>query len=338
MSTQLRLLFFICFFPFSHVFAQYTDMINANRPGVSQGAFAVGRNILQVETGFSYGKEKHSLQKTETQGMGIDYSIRYGLLKEQLEISIIGEFQHNNITYNSGIEQRVANFKSNTVGMKYLLYDPYKEMYKDKPNLYSWRKNNTIQWADWVPAVGLYFGLNVDFPDNPLTQKNGSTVSPKFMLTTQNNWVGGWVFVTNIIADWGTTNEPSYGYIVTLTHATNRYFSIFIENQGIKNNYYADQLLRGGAATLINQDLELDLSVTVNFKDTPSKLYGRLGMAYRFDMHKQDEYLYDDVPKGEEKDQLKKKRDEQKKQDRLDRKKAREERIRERREQKNLEE
>ncbi|QAA80426.1 transporter [Aequorivita sp. H23M31] len=338
MSTHFRLLFFLCLFPFSTVLAQYTDMINANRPGVSQGAFAVGRGILQFETGFSYGKEKHSLRKTETQGMGLDYAIRYGVFKEQFEISLIGEYESQNITYNPNTKQRIANFKSNTLGIKHLLYDPYKEMYKEKPNLYSWRKNNTFQWADLVPAVALYMGLNVDFPDNPLTQKNGSTISPKFMLTTQNNWVGGWVFVTNLIADWGTTSSPSYGYIVTLTHATNRYFSIFIENQGIKNDWYADQLLRGGAAALINPDFQVDLSFTTSFKDTPSKLYGRLGLAYRLDFHKQEEYLYDDVPEGEEKDQLKKSRDAQKKKDRLRRKLEREERIRERKERKNLEE
>jgi len=333
MSPQFRFLFFLCFIPLSNVSAQYTEMINVNRPGVSQGAFAVGKNVLQIETGFSYGKEKHEIIQTETTGMAMDYSIRYGFWREQFEVSVIGEYQANDITYNSGIEQKVSNFKSNTIGFKYLLYDPYKEMYHKKPDLYRWRKNNKFQWADFVPAVSLYAGINVDFPDNPLTQKNGSTTSPKFMITTQNNWVGGWVFVTNIIADWGATTAPSYGYIVTLTHATHRYFSIFIENQGISNDYYADQILRGGAATLINADLEVDLSFSVNFKDTPSKLYGRLGLAYRFDMHDQEEYIYDDVPEGQEKDQLKKARDAKRKQDRIDRKKARQERIDARKEQ-----
>lgn len=333
MSTQFRLLFFLCLIPLSNVSAQYTEMINANRPGASQGAFAVGRGVLQLETGFNYGKEKHTLNRTETNGMGVDYAIRYGFWREQFEISIIGEYQSNDITYYNGVEQKVSNFKSNTIGAKHLLFDPYKAMYHQKPNLYSWRKNNTLQWADLVPAVSLYVGINVDFADNPLTQNTGKTVSPKFVITTQHNWVGGWVFVTNLIADWGATDLPSYGYIVTLTHATNRHFSIFIENQGIKNDFYADQILRGGAATLIHSDLEVDLSVSLNFKDTPSKLYGRLGLAYRFDMHDQEEYIYEDVPVGEEKDQLKKARDAQKKQDRLDRKKARQERIKARKEQ-----
>jgi hypothetical protein len=159
------------------------------------------------------------------------------------------------------------------------------------PNLYSWKKNHKFQWADLIPAVSVYAGANFDFADNPFTPEQETTISPKFILSTQNNWVGGFVFVTNIIVDRVTTEFPSYGYILTLTHATNAYFSIFVENQGFKSDFYADQLFRGGAAALINENLQVDASVTLNFKDTPSLFYGRIGMAYRFDMHDQDEYI-----------------------------------------------
>ena len=316
MSTKFRLLFFLCLISISNVFAQYTDMLNANRPGVSQGAFSVGRNILQFESGFSYGKEKHIYRNTETTGLGMDYSIRYGFWKEEFEVSIMGEYQASTITTRS-TEMKIANFKNNTIGAKYLIFDPYKTLDSKMPNLYNWKANNRFEWRDLIPAISVYAGINVDFPDNPYTQQDGSKISPKFMISTQNNWIGGWVFVTNVIADWGATDLPTYSYILTLTHATNRYFSIFLENQGIKNEYYADQILRGGAATLINPDFQVDLSIMVNFKDTPSKIYGRLGLAYRFDMHKQDVYIDDvyktgkDVKKQKDKEEedLKKKRE-----------------------------
>jgi len=128
------------------------------------------------------------------------------------------------------------------------------------------------------------------------------------VLSTQNNFIGGFVFVTNIIVDRVTTDFPTYGYIVTLTHATNRWFSVFLENQGLKSDFYSDQLLRGGAATLINENFQVDLSLTYSFKDTPSRFYGRAGIAYRFDMHNKDEYLEDDANKElKEKEQKDKK-------------------------------
>jgi hypothetical protein len=314
MNIKLPFLFLLSFMTFSNISAQYTEMINTNRPGGSQGAFSVGTNVLQVETGFSYGKEKHELLKTETNGFNIDYSVRYGFWKERLEVSLMGEFQSNSVTDNRSAvarEYSLSNFKSNTLGAKYLIYDPYRKRELKGPNLYSWKANNKTQWADLIPAVSIYAGANFDFADNPFTPEAEGKISPKFVLSTQNNFIGGWVFVTNIIVDRVTTDFPTYGYILTLTHATNRYFSVFLENQGLKSDFYSDQLVRGGAAALINQNLQVDFSLTYSFKDTPSKFYGRAGLAYRFDMHNKDEYLEDDAKK-----EMKDKKEKDKKEER----------------------
>ena len=314
MNIKLPFLFLLCTISFSPVSAQYTEMINTNRPGGSQGAFSVGTNVLQVETGFSYGKEKHELLKTETNGFSIDYSVRYGFWKERLEVSLMGEFQSNSVTDNRSAvarEYSLSNFKSNTLGAKYLIYDPYRKRELKGPNLYSWKANNKTQWADLIPAISIYAGANFDFADNPFTPEAEGKISPKFIISTQNNFIGGWVFVTNIIVDRITTDFPTYGYILTLTHATNRYFSVFLENQGLKSDFYSDQLVRGGAAALINQNLQVDLSLTYSFKDTPSKFYGRAGLAYRFDMHNKDEYLEDDAKK-----EMKDKKEKDKKEER----------------------
>lgn len=312
MQIKLPALFLLSVFCVSTLSAQYTELINTNHPGGSQGAFSVGTNVLQLESGLSYGKEKHSLLETETTGFAVDYNIRYGFWKERLEVSWIGEFQSNSVTDNRSAishEYKLSNFKSNTIGAKYLIYDPYRKRELKGPNLYSWKKNNKFQVEDLIPAIALYVGANFDFADNPYTPEAESSISPKFVLSTQNNWIGGWVFVTNIFVDRVTTDYPTYGYIVTLTHATNQYFSIFLENQGFKSDFYSDQLLRGGAAALINPDLQVDLSLTYSFKDTPSKFYVRAGVAYRFDMHDKDEYLEDKEIKEKEKAEKKEKKD-----------------------------
>lgn len=317
MNLKLPFLFLLSLLSLSNVSAQYTEMINTNRPGGSQGAFSVGTNVIQVESGFSYGKEKHELLKTETNAWAIDYSVRYGFWKERLEVSIMGEFQSNQVTDNRSATSRengLSNFKSNTVGAKYLIYDPYRKRELEGPNLYSWKANNKTQWADLIPAISIYAGANFDFTSvdtpNPFVPEAESSISPKLVLATQNNFIGGWVFVTNIIVDRVTTDFPTYGYILTLTHATNRYFSIFLENQGLKSDFYSDQLLRGGAAALLNPNLQVDLSLTYSFKDTPSKLYGRAGIAYRFDMHNKDEYLEDDANKELKENKKKDKKEE----------------------------
>ena len=80
------------------VFSQYTETVNSNRPGFSQGAFSVGKNILQFEAGFGIGNEEHLLLNKKTDAFIIDYNVRYGVWKEELEISLIGAYQSNSIT------------------------------------------------------------------------------------------------------------------------------------------------------------------------------------------------------------------------------------------------
>lgn len=292
---------------FLTVQAQYTELINSNRPGTSQGAFAVGNQVLQFETGVSMGWEKHELigpssndsiinyaYKSETDAFEINYAIRYGLIWEQLEISLIGSFLAESvegIRLYRYVDINQSNFRSNTLGAKYLIYDPYKKRDLETPNLYSWKANNKFRWRELIPAVSFYAGVNFDTKENPFLPPNDPSISPKFVLMTQNNMEGGFVFVTNIIVDRVTTDFPTYSYILTLTHAFNPRFSIFVENQGIKSDFYADQLIRFGGAHLFGKDLQVDALATLNFKDTPSKFFVGVGASYRFDMHAKDEII-----------------------------------------------
>ena len=45
-------------FSFTHVNAQYTEVINSNRPGVSESAFSIGTGVIQFEAGAFTVKEK----------------------------------------------------------------------------------------------------------------------------------------------------------------------------------------------------------------------------------------------------------------------------------------
>ena len=70
---------------------------------------------------------------------------------------------------------------------------------------------------------------------------------------------------------------------------------------GFKSDFYADQILRGGAAVLLSNHLHVDLSGALNFKDTPSFWEARVGVAYRLDMHEKDEFIEEKGKSGREK-------------------------------------
>lgn len=271
---------FIALFTTAVNHAQYTDVINSNRPGESQSAFSVGKTVFQAETGIYGITEEHILLGTETNGFGFDLSLRYGAFLEQLEFNIELQYQFDSYKTALGSERR-SDLKQTTIGAKYLIYDPFKN-YEEKINIHSWKANHRFKWRQFIPAVGVYAGANLNF-DSPFTYAEEPNISPKLMIITQNQFSGGYVFVMNIIADKMTSDFPSYGYVITLTKGFNEKWSGFLENQGFKSDYYSDSILRGGAAYLIKENIQIDASISGNFKDTPSIFYGGVGLSWRFD-------------------------------------------------------
>ncbi|MDO1500506.1 transporter [Winogradskyella maritima] len=314
MKTQspLIILLFLCCCQFS--FAQYTEVINSNRPGVSQSAFAVGTNVAQLELGAFTVKEEHTPLNYEVSGYGINFAVRYGLLFEQLEILVNGEYQNDtftNLNSNPSSEDPRANFRNFTLGAKYLVYDPYKNAEEEKPNLYSYHANRQFKWKSLIPAVAVYAGANFDTKDNPYTAFGIEGFSPKIMVATQNNFAGGWVFVTNFIKDRIGTDQSDFQYILTLTHSFSPQWVIFGETQGIKSDFYADNLLRFGGAYLWSKDFQLDANITFNTKDTPSVFSLAFGASYRLDFHKDKKIDNGGDAKDEAKRQANKRRNKQ---------------------------
>ena len=249
----------LIFFCNYSLFAQYTEVINSNRPGMSRSAFSVGTNVLQFEIGPTYIKEEHTPLNFEVSGFGVDFAARYGLFFEQLELNIEGNYQNDTFTDNrSSISdsRKRSNFRFLTVGAKYLVYDPYKDAESNKPNLYSWKANHSFQWKSLIPAVAVYVGANYDTETNPYTALG----------------IG--------------TNQSDFSYVLTLTHSFSPQWVVFGEIQGLKSDFYADNLLRFGGAYLWNKNFQLDTAATFNTKDTPSVFNLTFGASYRFDFHK----------------------------------------------------
>jgi len=174
-------------------------------------------------------------------------------------------------------------FKQTILGAKYLIYDPFKN-YEKQINVYSWKANHSFNWHQLVPAFSVFVGANLTSKDNPYYFSPDAAISPKVVLIAQNHLGDGtWVFVTNIIADYIGTDFPSYGYGITLTKGFNRKWSGFIENQGYMSDFYSDAIVRGGAAYLLHDDMQIDASISTSLKDTPSILYGGIGFSWRYD-------------------------------------------------------
>lgn len=287
-KTSLVLLIFTLLF-YQKMYTQYTDVINSNRPGKSMMAFSVGKSIIQLESGVFAIKEEHDLIGYDANGFGVDFALRWGLIKEELEF--VAELQYQNDKYISPVEEyKRSALRTTVIGAKYLVYDPNK-YYEEKINIRSWKANQGFKWRQLIPAVGVFAGVNLNFSDNPYNYNSKilePKVSPKVAIITQNSIGNRWVLVTNIIYDKITSDFKSLNGIVTLTHGINEKWSVFIEGQGYDGDYYSDLIFRGGAAYLINSTMQVDASFSKNIKDTPSIMYGGFGFSWRFDKNYKD--------------------------------------------------
>lgn len=261
--------------------AQFTDLINSNRPGESMSAFAVGKTILQVEAGLYKIKENDPFLKYSIPGYGTEFVIRYGFLKEQLEF--IGNLQYQADEFQSSYSNfSRSGFKKLGLGAKYLLYDPYKRL-DDTPNIYSYAANHKFKWKSLLPSVSLFAGMNFNSSGNDFNSTLNKSISPKVMLITQNQFPGSNVFVTNIFYDNIGTLNPTLGYVVTYTKGFDDHWSAFVEHKGITSDLIKDYYLATGIAYLFDKNMQIDASITTNTKNTPSIVFGGIGLSWRFD-------------------------------------------------------
>jgi len=297
-------LFLILLIPFLGA-SQYTDVINSNRPGFSVSAYAIGKNVLQLESGLFYEQQDHSILNTQSNLIGTDISLRYGLLFERLELNWEATFQNQDITFsNFGTSNSYTDFYRNRIGLKFLIYDRYKE---DKPNLYSWRANNVFQLKNLIPSVSLYAGANFVLGENPFYVGDPS-YSPRVMVATQSRLTPKFVLISNFAYDRIGSDYPEMSYLFSISHAfRNPKWSVFLENQGIKSDRYSDFLLRSGVAHLFNENLQADFNLGASVKNSPSRIFMSMGVSYRFDFHKDAPKAIEDQNANENGGEIKKK-------------------------------
>ena len=342
MLKRLRLL---SLFLTGAIHSQYTDQINSNRPGVSIGAFAVGKGIVQFEGGFEFRKNKHRGYNNSTLNGSIGFlSARWGFLSERLELTYQGSFMFDKLTNKTSSQDLVYKRKGllqNFLGIKFLIYDPFKK--EEKTNVYSWKANNVFKIKHLIPAVSLTAGGNFILGKNhpypygdvfdvlyrPIFYQNlgvSTEKEPFFslrgVLATQSHFLRTWVFVTNFILDRYLTEQTAKSYILTLTHTFHPLWSVYLENEGMFSMRYNDQIFRTGAAYLFSDDIQIEGSVGVNSNTRPSANFFNLGISYRLNFHK-DFISAAEIEYKESKKEEKKLKKTMKKNNKAERKRAR---------------
>ena len=279
-----RLHFFVISFFIGSVtvFAQYTDVINSNKPGFSESPYSVGKGVYQFESNVFLRNTAITSTFSKPQSLGIDLLFRTSFFLDKLELNAQLTYQKDKVAFkNIFTSQYFTSGLSNmTIGAKYLVYQ---QAYKDKSKeIRSWKRKNAFDLARLIPSVAVYLGMNTDFVND--IHKTGS-ITPKMGLLLQQNLTQDFNVITNFYYNNIGTDFAQYSYIITLTQSFSNRWSAFFENQMVFQKDRDNLDLGAGLAYLYSRNLQFNTSARLLFEGKTQGYYAGLGVSYRINKH-----------------------------------------------------
>ena len=280
--NRLHLFIMLFFIGSVVVFAQYTDIINSNKPGFSESPYSVGRGVYQFESNIFLRNTSITNTFSKHQSLGVDILFRTSFFLDKLELNAQLTYQKDKIAFKNIFTSHyfTSGLSKMTIGAKYLVYQ---QTYKDKSKeIRSWKRKNAFDITRLIPSVAVYLGMNTDFVND--IHKTGS-ITPKVGILLQNNLSRNFNVITNIYYDNIGTDFAQYSYIITLTQSFSNRWSAFFENQMVFQKYQNNINLGAGLAYLYSPNLQFNTSVRFLFEGETQGYYAGLGVSYRIDKH-----------------------------------------------------
>ena len=307
-SLHYRLTIFLMTTCFLGVHAQYTNVINSNKPGFSESPYSVGTGIYQFESNLFYQDMRIATAENAPQSLGIDLLFRTSFFLEKLELNTQLTYQRDQV--NPNITMATNDFTSGlsnaTIGAKYLVFQ---QEFTDKTKeVRSWKRRNAFDKKRLIPSVAVYAGFNTNFLGAPY---KASKVSPKLGVLLQNDLSNDFNVITNFYYDKMGTDTAEFSYIITGTYSFSGRWSTFFENQGIYTKARKDTNIGTGIAFLLTTNLQINASARGQFEGDSTGYYASLGVSYRINRHRDSYIELDDNGNPIEdspEDQLKKKK------------------------------
>lgn len=243
----------ICLIPVS-LFAQYSESIRTGRPGQAIGAYTVGKNVFQIQSGLTYNMVDFS-SDAEINSFVHSTVLRLGVA-EKLEVSGVINWQKDRITTAEQIE-KFGGISNTQIGARY-----------------NFTKNQGA-----IPAIGIQGRLLLNAQSQDYRRdKLGS----KFIVATGNK-INDWLSIgTNFGMTWsGNNQDPKSLYVLNFSFGLTEKIGAFAEMYGSFED--SNPFFDGGISYLIHNDLQLDISAGWDSQRDISSWFVDGGLSYRID-------------------------------------------------------
>jgi len=276
---ELQILWIVYLMLFSqYILAQYTNVINSNRPGFSESPYSVGSGVYQLETSVFYRETKIHPTFSRPQSKGVNFLFRTSFFNEKLELNLNFVEQKKQISFQNIFDSSYfkTGFSKLSIGAKYLVYE---QKHTDKSKeIRSWVARNSFDYKRLIPSIAVYVGVNTGI-------YKASSFYPKAGILLQNDLSYNFNIITNIYYDLIGTELPEFSYIITATYSFSERWSTFIENQTMLDKYQFQSSIGTGFAFLYNKNIQLNSSLRLLANANYSGYYTSIGASYRFDRH-----------------------------------------------------
>ena len=286
-TLKYSLTFFFVASCFLAVNAQYTNVINSNKPGFSESPYSVGTGIYQFESNLFYRDMSIEPTFSQPQSLGIDLLFRTSFFLEKLEFSTQLSYQRDKVAFNNVFtsSEFTSGLSNATIGAKYLVFQ--QEFTDKNKEIRSWKKRTAFDKKRLIPSVAVYAGFNTNFLGD---LHKATNVSPKLGVLLQNDLSNDFNVITNFYYDKMGTDAAEFSYIITATYSFSDRWSTFFENQGVFKKERKDTNIGTGIAYLLTTNLQVNASARGMFEGNSKGYYASLGVSYRINRHR-DSYI-----------------------------------------------
>ena len=252
MNKKNLILFLLIFIP-TLMLGQYAENIRTGRPGQSIGAFTLGSNVFQVQSGINY----NGFEDAE----GIERS-NY-LFSNVVRLGIWGKFEvsgvvNYRIAENDPITgNRIRGVSNTQIGARYNILEP----------------NGAI------PALGIQGRLLLKWQKEEFRREN---LGSRFILAAGKR-ITDWVsYTTNFGMLWpGNGEGPVEFYTFNLGFSLTDRIGSFVEVYGRLDDFTTNY--DAGFSYLVNPDLKLDASAGWQGTNNRDNWFVEAGFSWRFD-------------------------------------------------------
>lgn len=284
-KSQKVLLFLIFFLACSNIsLAQYTDVINSNKPGFSESPYSVGVGIYQFESNLFLRNTRIEPIFSRPQSLGANLLFRTSFLFERLELNAQATYQQDKVAFKNIFTSHyfASDFSNISAGAKYLIYQ---KTYDDKSKeIRSWKKRYAFDKSRLIPSIALYLGVNAKFLNERGISEN---FTPKIGLLLQHNLTKNFNIITNVFYDNIGSDFSERSIIITATQNFSNRWSAFLEQQSIFQKSQSKLNIGIGFAYLYSRNLQFNTSGRFLLEGKTEGFYAGLGVSYRINQHRE---------------------------------------------------